>query len=108
MLHDQEPKERLARRGVPSLDERQGIALAQVSANLAVEVIILQEAVQLLEDGIGLVGQFWDTDEDVFVGIAIDEHRSTTRRGTRRIMADSHSHTPISAHPIFPLNRNSN
>ncbi len=63
---------------------------------------------ELSENGIGLVGEFRNTGKDVFKGIAIDEHRSAMRRGTRRIPLNSYPRAAIGSVHIFPLFRNSN
>jgi hypothetical protein len=65
MLYNQESKNRLSRRGATSLNERQGIAASQVSTDLAVELIVVQERVELAENGIGLMSELGNTGKNV-------------------------------------------
>lgn len=108
MLDDQEPKDGFAGGGMTTVDERQGIARAQVGTNLAVELIILQETVQLLQEGIGVLGKFWDSGKHVFIGIAIDEHGCTGDRGTWGTLSRILAPPPQLSTSIFPLFCNSN
>jgi hypothetical protein len=60
------------------MHRRQALALGEVVADLPVELVVLTQAVELHEDGIGLVGQFQHASEDLFRLIAVDEPAATS------------------------------
>ena len=77
----QQSEDSLTWRGVATSDERQRIPGAQVGSNLLVVPIVIEERVELTQDRIGVLSEFWDTSKHVFKGVAIDEHRSAGSSG---------------------------
>ena len=74
VLDDQESQDDFDRRGMAPVHERLRIAGCEIGADLRVEEIVVEEAVELLEDGIGPVRELGNAGEDIFVGVEIDQH----------------------------------
>ncbi len=56
------------------MDRREPIAVGQVGPHLLVELVVVEQAVQLDEHRVGLVGQLGHPREDIFGVVAVDEH----------------------------------
>jgi hypothetical protein len=54
MLHYEQAKHCLSGGRMPTVHQRERIALGQVRPHLLVELVVLQQSVELLEHGIGL------------------------------------------------------
>jgi hypothetical protein len=63
-------------------DECQGIAPPQISPYPLVQGIVVQEMIELSQHQVGVLGEFRHTGKHVFIGIAIDEHGSTSSSRT--------------------------
>jgi len=74
MLDEQQAQQHLDRPRVATTAEGLGIARAEISADLGVEEIIVEQAIQVREHGVGLLGQRGDAGKDIFTGVAIDQH----------------------------------
>jgi hypothetical protein len=59
------------------MDRGQPIPAHQIGADLLIQLIVLEQAIQLDQDGIGLIGQFGHAGTDVFGRIAVDEHTAS-------------------------------
>ncbi len=56
--------------------ERLGIASAEVGAHGPVEDIILKQGIKAAQHGVGLAGEFGHPCKDIFVFMAINQHRA--------------------------------
>lgn len=78
VLDHQQPEQHLGRRRVPTMHGRQPVAAGQVCLHLLVERVVIQQLIQLDEDGIGLVREFRHPREHIFWVVAVDEHRNAS------------------------------
>src|SRR5258707_6923313 len=74
MLDHEQAQESFPRRGVAPMDGGQTVTPGQVGAYLLVEHVVVEQAVEVDQHRIGLVGQFRDAGKDIFRRIAVDEH----------------------------------
>ena len=80
MLDHQQPQEHLSGRRGSAMDQRQPVALAQIAADLLVELVIVEQVVELDEHRVRLVGQFRHPCKDIFGLVAVDEHSSASHQ----------------------------
>jgi hypothetical protein len=59
---------------VPPVHWGETVAARQIAAHLGVELVVLEQAVELYEDGVSLVGQFGHAGKDIFGRVAVNEH----------------------------------
>jgi hypothetical protein len=77
VLDHQQPEDGFTRSGVATGHEGQGIASSQVGTDLAIELLVLQEPIELSQDRIGMLRELRDTGKDIVIRVAINEHAST-------------------------------
>jgi hypothetical protein len=78
MRHHQQAHEDLGRRRVAPVHGGEWGAPRPVAADLGGEQVVLQQAIELGEDGSGLVGQFGHAGDHVFGRGAVDEQVAAT------------------------------
>jgi hypothetical protein len=74
-LDEQQTEHHFSGSGMPPVDEGLRVARGEIGADAGIEQIVVEQPVKLPQDRIGLTGEFRDTGEDVFIGMAIDQHR---------------------------------
>jgi hypothetical protein len=55
------------------MHQREPIAVGEVSPHLAIQLVVVEQAIQLDEHRVRLVGQFGHAREDLFGLVAVDE-----------------------------------
>lgn len=74
VLDGQESRQHFHRYGMAPVNADLRIAGRNINAHLILQEILVEEAVESLEDGISQSGECRNASENVFVGIAIDQH----------------------------------
>jgi len=84
------------------VDQRQRIAVSQIGRDVGIQRVVVQQRIEPSQDGIGLLGEFGNPREDVFIRIVIDQHDNTEPL-TMSARSSSPYHSPASIHAIFPV-----
>lgn len=71
---DEHAQDDFHRRRMAPMDQRQAVSLAQIGADVLVQLVIFQHTLESLEHGINLGGQFGHASKHVFGLVGIDEH----------------------------------
>ncbi len=74
MLDYQQTQDDLSRRRMPPVPVGLRVAPEQDRFNLLEEQLIIKQPIHLPQDGIGAPSQLQHAGEDIFRGIAVDEH----------------------------------
>jgi hypothetical protein len=101
MPHDEQAREDLGGRRVPTMDQREAVAVGEVGAHLLIQLVVVEQPVQLDEHGIGLVSEFRHPGEHVFGGIAVDEHPGASVISAGGPSFDHLPPAPIRMNPAF-------
>jgi hypothetical protein len=107
MLDHEQTQENFPRRGVAPMDGGQPVAPRQVGAYLAVELVVVEQAVEVHEHGVGLVREFGHAGEHILCVVVVDEHRSASSGLSLLLASVAVYHLTPSSDPaklrVYPL-----